>query len=61
MKDSKLISTLLGAHFRLSKQQKPKDDAQVEFMKKIPYSSALGYIMYAMVCSRLDLAYGIRV
>ncbi|XP_052289939.1 receptor-like protein 15 [Citrus sinensis] len=43
MKDSKPISTPLGAHFKLSKQQEPKDDAEVEFMKKIPYSSAVGY------------------
>ena len=26
-------------------------------MSKAPYSSAMGSLMYAMVCSRLDLAY----
>ncbi|KAH9679472.1 hypothetical protein KPL71_026145 [Citrus sinensis] len=61
MKDSKPISTPLSAHFRLSKQQEPKDDAEVEFMKKIPYLSAVGCIIYAMVCSRPDLPYGIRI
>lgn len=61
MKDSKPISTPLGAHFKLSKQQEPKDDAEVEFMKKIPYLSAVGCIIYAMVCSRPDLPYGIRI
>lgn len=30
-------------------------------MKKIPYSSVVGCIMYAMVCSRLNLAYDIGV
>lgn len=61
MKDSKPISTPLSAHFRLSKQQEPKDDAEVEFMKKIPYLNAVGCIIYAMVCSRPDLPYGIRI
>ena len=30
-------------------------------MKKVPYSSVVGRIMYAMVCSRLDVAYGVGV
>lgn len=61
MKDSKPISTPLGAHFRLSKQQEPKEDAKVEFMKKITYSSVVGCTIYAIVCSRPDLTYGILV
>lgn len=61
MKDFKLVSTPLGAHFRLLKQQEPKENAGVELMKKIPYSSVVGCIMYAMVCSKPDLAYGIGV
>ena len=26
-------------------------------MSRVPYSSAVGSLMYAMVCSRLDLTY----
>ena len=52
---------LQGAHFRLSKQEEPKENAEVEHMKKIPYSSVVGCIMYAMVCTRPNLACGIRV
>ena len=61
MKDSKPILTPLGAQFRLSKQEKPEENAEVEHMKNIPYSSVVGYIMYGMVCTRPDLAYGIEV
>lgn len=61
MKDSKSVSIPLGAHFRLSKQQEPKENEEVELMKKIPYSNMVGCIMYAMVCSRPNLAYGIGV
>lgn len=41
MKYFKPISTPLGAHFRFSKQQKPKENAEVELMKKISYSSVV--------------------
>lgn len=30
-------------------------------MKKVPYSSAIGNIMYAMVCTRPNLADGVGV
>ena len=59
MINSKLVSTLLASHFKLSKQQEPKEDAEIDHMRKIPYSSAVGSIMYAMVCTRPDVAYGI--
>ncbi|KAH9804147.1 hypothetical protein KPL71_002018 [Citrus sinensis] len=61
MVTSKAVSTPLGTHFKLSKQQEPSDDAETEYMKKIPYSSVVGSIMYAMVCSRPDIAYGVGV
>ena len=61
MNESKPILTLLGAQFRLSKQEEPEENAEVEHMKNIPYTSVVGCIMYAMVCTRPDLAYGIGV
>ena len=30
-------------------------------MSRVPYSSVVGSLMYAMVCSRPDLAYGVDV
>ena len=35
----------------LSKKQCPKTPAELEKMSKIPYASAIGSIMYAMVCT----------
>ncbi|KAH9681147.1 hypothetical protein KPL71_026853 [Citrus sinensis] len=61
MKESKPVLTPLGAQFRLSKQEEPEENAEVEHMKNMPYSSVVGCIMYAMVCTRPDLAYGIGV
>ena len=58
---SKLVSTPLVAHFRLCKLQEPVYDSNIEYMKKILYSSTVGSIMYVMVCLRPDLAYSIEV
>ena len=30
-------------------------------MLRVPYSSAVGSLMYAMVCSRLDLSYAMSL
>ena len=58
---TKAVSTPLGTHFKLSKQQEPSDDADIEYMKKVPYSSVVCSIMYAIVCSKPDIAYGVGV
>ena len=59
MVDVKEVSTPLATHFKLSKQQEPSDDADIESMKNVPYSSVVGSIMYAMVCTRPDIAYSV--
>ena len=47
----------LASHFVLSKYQSPTTDTEIDKMKKVPYSSAIGSVMYLMVSSRPDLAY----
>src|ERR1044072_7598891 len=56
MSRSKPISTPLANHFKLSLEQSPKTEAEQQAMSKIPYVSAVGCLMYAMVCTRPDLA-----
>nr|GEW86692.1 retrotransposon protein, putative, Ty1-copia subclass [Tanacetum cinerariifolium] len=58
---SKPISTPLVAHFKLDRSTVPGTDKEVKYMKTIPYSSAVGSLMYAMVCTRPDLAHAISV
>jgi hypothetical protein len=45
----------------LSKTQSPATAEDREEMNKIPYASAIGYIMYAMLCTRPDVAYAISL
>jgi hypothetical protein len=36
-------------------------NSEVKTMKKIPYASAIGYIMYDMICTCLDVSYALSV
>lgn len=56
MQDAKPVSTPLGVHFRLSKEQSPQTAEEHAHMAKVPYASAIGSLMYAMVCTRPDIA-----
>ena len=59
MSNAKAVSTPLANHFKLSSEQCPKTDREIEDMAKVPYASAVGCLMYAMVCTRPDLAHAV--
>uniref|UniRef100_A0A2N9FPX7 Integrase catalytic domain-containing protein n=1 Tax=Fagus sylvatica TaxID=28930 RepID=A0A2N9FPX7_FAGSY len=61
MKHAKPVSTPLGGHFKLSKKSCPSSNKEKENMASIPYSSAVGSLMYAMVCTRPDIAHAVGV
>lgn len=58
---SKLVSTPLAGHFKLSSKQCPTSEKDKEEMKKVPYASTIGSLMYAMVCTRLVIAHAVGV
>nr|GEU89796.1 retrovirus-related Pol polyprotein from transposon TNT 1-94 [Tanacetum cinerariifolium] len=57
MSSYKLVPTPLAPHFMLSSHECPKSEEDKVDMSRVPYSSAVGSLMYAMVCTRLDLAH----
>ena len=61
MKGAKSVSSPLANHFKLSKELCPKTKEEKENMTHIPYSSAVGSLMYAMVCTRPDIAHAVGV
>jgi len=61
MDNAKPVSTPLGNHFKLSKDQSPKTELECGYMDKIPYASVIGSLMYAMVCTRPDIAHAVGV
>ena len=58
MNEAKLVNTSLGSHFKLSKEQSPKTEEERDHMSKVPYASAIGSLMYVMVCIRPDIEIG---
>lgn len=61
MDGAKLVSTPLASHFRLTKEQSSKTEEEEAYIEHVPYASAIGSIMYAMVCTRPDIAHAVRV
>ncbi|XP_062087593.1 secreted RxLR effector protein 161-like, partial [Humulus lupulus] len=61
MKNSKkgLLPSRHGVY--LSKKQSPQTPQEEEEMKQIPYASAVGSLMYAMLCTRPDICYAVGV
>ena len=59
--DAKPRTTPLENHFKLSKEQSPKTAEEREHMELVPYASAVGSFMYAMVCTRPDIAQAVGV
>ena len=55
------MSIPLGSHFKLSKEQSSKTEEERDHMSKMPYASAIGSLMYAMVCTRLKIAHAVEV
>jgi hypothetical protein len=61
MQDAKPVSTPLASHFKLSLDLCPTSDEDIKYMSRVPYSSVVGSLMYAMVCSHPDLAHAMSV
>ena len=57
MQNDKTVSSPLATHFKLSSTLSPQFDDDVDYMSRVPYSSAMGSLMYAMVCLCPDLSY----
>ena len=61
MQNTKPVNSPLVGHHKLSEDHCPTSKKEKEAMKKVPYQSAMGSLMYAMVCTRPDLAYAVGV
>uniref|UniRef100_A0A2N9IGQ9 CCHC-type domain-containing protein n=1 Tax=Fagus sylvatica TaxID=28930 RepID=A0A2N9IGQ9_FAGSY len=72
MKDLGAAKKILGMEIRRDRETRklwlsqknyirkcPKNEEEIENMSKVPYASAVGCLMYAMVCTRPDLAHAV--
>ena len=61
MKNSKPANVPLASNFILSAALSPRTLEESRYMENIPYSSAVGSVMYSMISTRPDLAQAISV
>ena len=54
--DTKSVSTPLAPHFKLRAIMSPTRIEKHEYMSYVPYASALGNLIYAIVCTRPNLS-----
>ena len=61
MQECKPVKVPIPVGVRLSAEQCPKTQEEEEDMSHVPYASAVGSLMYAMVCTRPDIAHAVGV
>ena len=61
MSNTKPVSTPLASHFKLSNEQSPTTEQERDHIAKLPYASTIVSLMYAMICTRPDIAHAVGV
>ena len=61
MENSKKGGVPIAKGTVLNKSQSPATDIETKHMQAIPYASAIGSIMYAMLCTRPDVSYALSM
>jgi hypothetical protein len=61
MKECKPVKVPILVGVKLSADQCPKTHEEEEDMFRVPYASAVGCLMYAMVCTRSEIAHVVGV
>ncbi|KAM7516588.1 hypothetical protein LguiA_006171 [Lonicera macranthoides] len=61
MNKAKVVSCPLASHFKLSTKHSPSIEKEIRDMERVPYASAVGSLMYAMVCTKPDITHAVGV
>jgi hypothetical protein len=59
MEECKPVKVPIPVGVKLSTNQCPKTHEEEEDMSHVPYASAFGSLMYAMVCTRTNIAHAV--
>ena len=55
------MSTLLASHFQPSKDQSPLNEQEWVYMAKVSCAFVIDNLLYAMICTILDIAHAVGV
>ncbi|CAM8926987.1 unnamed protein product [Rhodiola kirilowii] len=61
MSNAKSVLISLAQHFKMTTEQCPKNDSELEHMSGVPYANDVGCLMYSMVCTRPDIAHSVSM
>ena len=61
MSDPKSVSTPLATHFKLSKEQSLTTEEERDHIDKMSYTSTVGSLIYAIVCTRPNIVHVVGV
>jgi hypothetical protein len=61
MHECKLVKVPILVGVKLSTDQCPKTQEEEEDTSRVPYVSAVGNLMYVMVCTRSDIAHAVGI
>ena len=61
MNKEKHVNVPLDSHFNISLGLCPSIVEEKNYMSRVPYANTVGYVMYAMVCTRPDISHAVGV
>ncbi|CAM8928896.1 unnamed protein product [Rhodiola kirilowii] len=61
MSNAKSVQIPLAQHFKMTAEQCPKNESELEHMSSVPYANVVGCLMYSMVCTRPDIAHSVSM
>ena len=61
MSEANPVGFALSTNCKLNARQFPKGEKEKVEMRKVPYASVVGSLMYVMVCTRPDITFGVEM
>jgi len=61
MAEARPVTTPLAGYFKLSSKQCTQSLEEEEEISRVPYASAVGSLMYTIVCTGPNLAYAVSI
>ncbi|CAM8977512.1 unnamed protein product [Rhodiola kirilowii] len=61
MSNVKSVLIPLAQHFKMTTEQCPKNESELEYMSSVSYANDVGCLMYSMACIRPDISHSVSM